>query len=89
MPKKQATKAPKKDETAEIVISPAGEITHLDLKSLGTTLAIVVLSAVITKLIEILPGLHVSSEAGQIIMAVIIVALKAVQKFLGERVYIK
>lgn len=93
MEKKSIKKKKKVKEVAltskdTIITSSQGKMTTLDWQSLFVTLLMVAGGAVVTKLIEILPGITVSDTNGQIIMGFVIMLLKFIQKLLSERKYV-
>jgi uncharacterized membrane protein len=86
-----AKNAKKLDPEKTIVVetSEPGKIESFhDWKSLAITLGMVAISAVVTKLIEVLPGIVISDTTGQLIMGLVIMVLKTAQKYITERKYV-
>lgn len=64
--------------------SKSGSLNKEDLKSIAWTLAMVAGSAILTKSLEILPGMDFGSNSALIIV-VLTTLLKAAQKFVAGR----
>jgi hypothetical protein len=63
--------------------SPAGNVNTAELKSVGRTLLIVAASAVIAKLLVIVPGINFGGNS-ELITFVLIALLKAADKFVTD-----
>lgn len=68
--------------------SPAGHLSSFDWKSLAFTALTVAAGAAVTFLLEVLPGIEISDTTASMVMSVVVMGLKFLQKLLSEKKYV-